>query len=189
MDAKLERSTTILHFMWNTWHRVTVGNFQQIPLISHPNFTLNEYKRFRVYKISFPNTTRRVSFFTPSSFQHYFNGPSWSISISSSRNFSTTFQMNITLRKESNSSTVPILFQIFFIHWHSKIIISILDSLRKKNRNSIQTNRSNFTFNILLGQVSQENRNLGASWFLVTTGESIVDPRDYQTRPAWDSQF
>ena len=61
-------------------HMGTVGNFQQIFVPLRPNFTsLTSNKRFRVYKISFPNT-HRISPSTPSSFQHYFNGPSWSVS-------------------------------------------------------------------------------------------------------------
>ena len=61
-------------------HMGTVGNFQQIFVPLRPNFTsLTNNKRFRVYKISFPNT-HRISSSTPSSFQHYFNDPSWSVS-------------------------------------------------------------------------------------------------------------
>lgn len=78
-------------------HMGTVGNFQQIFVPLRPNFTsLTSNKRFRVYKISFPNT-HRISSFTPSSFQHYFN----------------LVHLDPFLEKNITLNSVPILFQIF----------------------------------------------------------------------------
>lgn len=126
-------------------HMGTVGNFQQIFVPLRPNFTsLTSNKRFRVYKISFPNT-HRISSFTPSSFQHYFN----------------LVHLDPFLEKNITLNSVPILFQIF-----SSIDVKIyrLEDLYNYSREEkkLDPNRSKFTHSHI--QVSEEG---SKSWRLL----------------------
>lgn len=141
-------------------HMGTVGNFQQIFVPLRPNFTsLTNNKRFRVYKISFPNT-HRISSSTPSSFQHYFNGPSWSVS-----------------REECNfkfrSNSIPNLF--------SSIDVKIyrLEDLYNYSREEkkLDPNRSKFTHSHI--QVSEEE---SKSWRLLIS-------RDGRRKYRWPARL
>lgn len=141
-------------------HMGTVGNFQQIFVPLRPNFTsLTSNKRFRVYKISFPNT-HRISSFTPSSFQHYFNGPSWSVSRE---------EYNFKFR----SNSIPNLF--------SSIDVKIyrLEDLYNYSREEkkLDPNRSKFTHSHI--QVSEEE---SKSWRLLIS-------RDGRRKYRWPARL
>lgn len=141
-------------------HMGTVGNFQQIFVPLRPNFTsLTNNKRFRVYKISFPNT-HRISSSTPSSFQHYFNGPSWSVSRE---------EYNFKFR----SNSIPNLF--------SSIDVKIyrLEDLYNYSREEkkLDPNRSKFTHSHI--QVSEEE---SKSWRLLIS-------RDGRRKYRWPARL
>lgn len=140
-------------------HMGTVGNFQQIFVPLRPNFTsLTNNKRFRVYKISFPNT-HRISSSTPSSFQHYFNDPSWSVS-----------------REECNfkfrSNSIPNLFSFIDVK-----IYRLEDLYNYSRKKKLDPNRSKFTHSHI--QVSEEE---SKSWRLLIS-------RDGRRKYRWPARL